>query len=38
MHSETCEHRVETYPHTELDGTVKTIPYCRSCGMEWQAK
>jgi hypothetical protein len=36
MHSETCEHLRDTYPHTEPNGSVRTIPYCRRCGMEWQ--
>lgn len=36
MHSDTCEHLRDTYPHTGLDGLVTTIPYCRRCGMEWQ--
>jgi hypothetical protein len=35
MHSDQCEHLRDTYPHTELDGTVKTVPYCRRCGFEW---
>lgn len=35
MHSETCIHQRDTYPHTDLDGSVRTIPYCRHCGMEW---
>lgn len=35
MHSDSCVHRVETYPHTGLNGSVKTIPYCIRCGMEW---
>ncbi|AWY07532.1 hypothetical protein SEA_LAZERLEMON_49 [Streptomyces phage LazerLemon] len=38
MHSDSCEHLRDTYPHTTADGRVVTIPYCRRCGMEWKAK
>lgn len=37
MHSDQCEHLRDTYPHTTADGRVKTIPYCRRCGLEGDA-
>jgi hypothetical protein len=35
MPNKECQHSTDTHPHTESNGSVRTVTYCIKCGMEW---